>query len=64
MARARTQAGNLAHAIKTPLAALAQGVRLRVFRARVGAGASLERVTVGDDETVAADSRPEPGSRI
>ncbi len=33
-------------------------------RARVGAGASLERVTVGDDETVAADSRPEPGSRI
>jgi mannose-1-phosphate guanylyltransferase len=33
-------------------------------RARVGAGARLERVTVGDDETVADGSRPEAGSRI
>lgn len=52
VARARTQAGNLAHAIKTPLAAMAQAAT--AARPRTEALADLPRVV---DEQVAAAQR-------
>ncbi len=48
VARARTQAGNLAHAIKTPLAALSQAAAVALQRPEAGAGlATLVEEQVG-----------------